>query len=677
MSVSTKIPEPVFEVLHGIRVADPYRWLEDRESPATQHWIGEQQQHLNEYFATVDGTDRLRARVRDLLDIETMEQPARLGGLCFYRRRLKGQEQACLYVREAATSKDRILVDPSDQGIYASVALHHISEDGRILAYTLKHGGERTEAIQFVEVESAHILSDHLRSGYARGVAFASEKTGFYYCHELGASIGDNHPHEIRYHRFGDAIDQDQVLLSMPRTPRSGLVLFSDDRNLGAAFVHDEGSEMTVDLYLADRSKDRDWHAVFVNRAQPYIPLLNGGLLYVATFAGAENGRIVELGRDGSEGTTIVPEWQAPIANIRFVREHLFVSYQVDGAAIIHRWTGGGDFLGALPAPPAGSFGLLPAYSARCDALFFAHESFSEPPSILEFSETDRRYVTWAESAGMSGIGDNYVQRIAYPSKDGTPIPMWLVSRSTVEHGECGPAILTSYGGFGISMTPRFSVLVEIMLELGCVFALPNIRGGSEFGKSWYEAARGRNRQVAYDDFLAAAEWICSNGITKPERLAIFGGSNSGLLVAAAMTQRPELFRAVLCIAPILDMLRYEQFGNARKWRKEYGTVEDADDFHALYAYSPYHRVRDNVNYPATLFVTGDKDAQCDPAHVRKMTARLQNRKEQRDSILVDYSIERGHTPSLPLSVRIAALTHRLAFLCNELGITIPAEGIR
>jgi len=675
--MSTKISEPVFEVLHGIRIADPCRWLEDRESPATRHWIGEQQQHLDEYFATVDGTDRVRVRVRDLLDIETMEQPARLGNLCFYRRRLKGQEQACIYVRDAATSKDRLLVDPSDQGIYASVALHHISDDGSILAYTLRHGGERTEAIRFVEVESAYILSDHLRSGYARGIAFASEKTGFYYCHELGASIGDHHPHEIRYHRFGDGIDQDQVLLSMPRTPRSSLVLFSDDRNLGAAYVHDEDSGMMVHLCLADRARDRDWHAVFVNRAHPCIPLLNRGLIYVVTFAGAENGRIVELGSDGSERATIVPEWQAPIADIRFVGEHLFVSYQVNGATIIHCWTGEGGFLGALPAPPAGSFGLLPAYGAGCDALFFAHESFSEPPSILEFSPADRRYVSWAKSAEMSGRGDNNVRRVAYPSKDGTPIPMWLVSRGTVEPGECRPAILTSYGGFGISMTPRFSVLVEIMLELGCVFALPNIRGGSEFGKGWHEAARGRNRQVAYDDFLAAAEWICSNGITKPERLAIFGGSNSGLLVAAAMTQRPELFRAVLCIAPILDMLRYEQFGNARKWRKEYGTVEDADDFHALYAYSPYHLVSDNVNYPATLFVTGDKDAQCDPAHVRKMAARLQNRKEQRHSILVDYSSERGHTPSLPLSVRLAALTRRVAFLCNELGISIPAEGIR
>jgi prolyl oligopeptidase len=226
-------------------------------------------------------------------------------------------------------------------------------------------------------------------------------------------------------------------------------------------------------------------------------------------------------------------------------------------------------------------------------------------------------------------------------------------------------------------MMPRFSVLVTVMLELGCVFALPSLRGGSEFGREWHEAARRRKRQVAYDDFISAAEWLCSRGISQPERMAIFGGSNSGLLVAAAMTQRPDLFRAVLCIAPILDMIRFEQFGDARKWREEYGTVTDAGDFHSLHAYSPYHHVSENVNYPSTLFVTGDKDRQCDPAHVRKMAGLLQDRGVQTNPILVDYSVERGHTPALPLSVRIDALARRVAFLCHELKITVLDEGLR
>lgn len=233
---------------------------------------------------------------------------------------------------------------------------------------------------------------------------------------------------------------------------------------------------------------------------------------------------------------------------------------------------------------------------------------------------------------------------------------------------------MTSYGGFGISITPQFSVLATIMMELGAVFALPRIRGGGDFGASWHEAGRARNRQTAIDDFGAAAQWLCAENITSPTRLAIFGGSNAGLLVGAAMTQWPGLFRAVLCIAPLLDMVRYECFDQAINWQAEYGSVGNAEDFYALHAYSPYHHVRRNVNYPATLFVSGDRDERCNPAHVRKMAARLQERAAQNNPILVDYSAERGHSPVLPLSVRIDALTRRLAFLTRELEIKVPAE---
>ena len=234
---------------------------------------------------------------------------------------------------------------------------------------------------------------------------------------------------------------------------------------------------------------------------------------------------------------------------------------------------------------------------------------------------------------------------------------------------------MTSYGGFGVAMTPKFSVLVAVMMELGVIFALPHIRGGGEFGKAWHEAGRARNRQAAIDDFVAAADWLCKHRATTPSQLGIFGGSNSGLLVGAAMIQRPDLFSAVLCIAPLLDMVRYEHFDQAVKWHREYGTVEDPDDFRALYSYSPYHHVQQGTNYPATMFVSGDKDDRCNPAHVRKMAALLQERAAQESPVIVDYSDERGHSPVMPLSVRIVALTRRIAFLCHELKISLPNGG--
>jgi prolyl oligopeptidase len=234
---------------------------------------------------------------------------------------------------------------------------------------------------------------------------------------------------------------------------------------------------------------------------------------------------------------------------------------------------------------------------------------------------------------------------------------------------------MTSYGGFGVSVTSKFSPLAAIMMELGATFALPHIRGGGDFGKAWHDAGRTRKRQAAFDDFIGAAEWLCQQGVTTPKLLGIFGSSNSGLLVGAVMTQRPELFGAVVCVSPLLDMVRYEAFDRAAQWRSEYGTTDDPEDFKALFAYSPYHRVADDVNYPATLFVSGDKDERCNPAHVRKMAALLQERPAQRSPVIVDYSQERGHSPVLPLSIRVRALARRIAFLCREQQIAITDGG--
>lgn len=232
------------------------------------------------------------------------------------------------------------------------------------------------------------------------------------------------------------------------------------------------------------------------------------------------------------------------------------------------------------------------------------------------------------------------------------------------------PALITGYGGFGTSVTPQYSVLVSIMLELGATFALTRIRGGGEFGGAWHDAGRGGKRQNAFDDFIAVAEWLHSEGITSADKLAVFGGSNAGLLVGVVITQRPELFAAALCIAPLLDMIRYEKFDDSARWRHEYGSVSDEANFRALYAYSPYHHIRDDVDYPAVLFICGDKDDRCNPAHVRKTAALLQQRPVQTHPILVDYDIERGHSPVLPLSVRIESLARRIIFLCRSLNIT-------
>jgi prolyl oligopeptidase len=248
---------------------------------------------------------------------------------------------------------------------------------------------------------------------------------------------------------------------------------------------------------------------------------------------------------------------------------------------------------------------------------------------------------------------------------------MFLVGRREVLENGSHPTIMTSYGGYGASMTPQFSVFVAFLIEHRCLFALPNIRGGSEFGSEWHTAAKRRKRQVAFDDFLSAAEWLIETRYTEPRRLAIFGGSNSGLLVGAAMTQRPDLFRAVVCMVPMLDMLRYHLFDNAHLWKDEFGTAEDPEDFAALMNYSPYHSVRYGAAYPATMIISGDRDQNCNPLHARKMTARLQAANSSEHPIILDYCPFRGHSPVLPLSERIEGLTDRIAFLCDQLGLPV------
>jgi prolyl oligopeptidase len=305
------------------------------------------------------------------------------------------------------------------------------------------------------------------------------------------------------------------------------------------------------------------------------------------------------------------------------------------------------------------------------DEVFLERESFTDPIRIVRYSPVRKECALWAKRTVPTGPSDLCHKQTWYPSKDGTRIPMYLVGRKAVVEGGCHPAIMTSYGGYGVSMTPQFSVFVAFLLERGCLFALPNIRGGSEFGEAWHNAAKRRNRQTAYDDFLSAAEWLIRAGRTTADKLAIFGGSNSGLLVGAAMTQRPDLFRAVVSMVPILDMLRYHLFDHAHVWSEEFGTAEDREDFEALWRYSPYHQVRDGVAYPATMIVSGDADRNCNPLHARKMTARLQAANASPHAIFLDYSKFRGHSPVLPLSARIDALTDRMAFLCDQLQLPV------
>lgn len=666
-------PEPVTEVFHGVPVTDPYRWLEDQDSPRTRAWIGEQTRYARAYLDSVPGRERIRERIREFLAVETYDSLQKVGSRYFFRKRLPDQEQPCICMREGADGEDQILIDPAERGTgkFTAVKPVRVSPDGRLLLYEVKEGGELTGTLSLLDIETRWTLPDVIPRGYMFGFAFAPDGKSFYYV--LDAVETKRPFYKAAYHHvLGTPFSHDQEVFCAGEEEKLRLCLASDANRLGF-FVYRFLDKTLTDIYLRPFEGMVPPKLIF-SRVEYMLGLrLMDDRILAITDRNAPNRRIVEIRlRDNAdhEWIDIVPETDTPISNWLIVGDRIFVSYTKDMNHRVFLFDLYGQKAGEMPVRSDETLRITGG-SPETDELLLETESFTEPVGIFRYSAKSNQRDLWAKR-NIPFDAANYSQsRVWYLSKDGTRIPMYLVGRREVFERGSNPTIMTSYGGYGISMTPQFSIFVAFLMERGCLFALPNIRGGSEFGVEWHNAAKRRNRQTAYDDFLCGAEWLIKTGRTSPGKLAIFGGSNSGLLVGAALTQRPDLFRAVVCMVPMLDMLRYHLFDYGHIWRDEFGTVDDPDDFAVLARYSPYHQVRQGVAYPATMIVSGDADRNCNPLHARKMTARLQAANVSEYPIFLDYSETRGHSPVLPLSVRIEALTDRMAFLCDQLQLPV------
>ncbi len=660
--------DPVTEIFHGVSVTDPYRWLEDQDSPRTRAWIEEQTRYARSYLDNISGRERIRERIREFLAVQAYDSLQIAGGRYFFRKRLPDQEQPCIYMRDGADGEDRLLIDPSERGTgkYTAVKPLRVSPDGRLLLYEVKEGGERTGIFELLEIETRKRLPDLLPRGYLRGFAFAPDGRSFYYVHE---AVEANRPfYRAAYqHTLGTSSSEDREIFFAGEDKKIRLSLVSDKKHL-AFFVYRFLEKTLTDIYLQPFDGATSPELRFSKIDYSLALRLMDDKILAITDREAPNRRIVEirLRENGEhEWIDVVPETDMPIGAYLVVGDSLFVSYMKDMIHRIFIFDLSGKKLGEMPIRSDETLRLIDG-SLDSDEVLLETESFTEPIGIFRYSAKSNERTLWAKRSTPFDSKDYSHSQIWFMSKDGTRIPMYLVGRRDVLEKSGIPTIMTSYGGYGVSVTPQFSIFVAFLMERGCLFALPNIRGGSEFGVEWHKAAKRRNRQTAFDDFLCAAEWLLKTGRTAPGKLGIFGGSNSGLLVGAALTQRPDLFRAVVCMVPMLDMLRYHLFDNAHVWKEEFGTVEDPEDFAALAKYSPYHQVREGVAYPATMIVSGDADRNCNPLHARKMTARLQAANASDHPIFLDYSKFRGHSPVLPLSERIEALTDRMAFLCDQ-----------
>jgi prolyl oligopeptidase len=667
--MTTSMRYGVVEIIHGMEVEDPYRWLEDRQLPDTQEWLNKQEHICYEYFSQSRLYGPLKEIVRNTLSVEVVDQAARVGDHVFFRKQAKGQDQAAIWVRFGGETQDRLLIDSASIKPPASVRILRISSCGSLLAYSVRSSGSDAMEIRIIDVKSGVPLPDFVPLSYSRGFEFDMDRRGFYYCSEPVSGIEDP---SIKHHRFGSVSTDDVTVFTIPWSEHRRLALFSDAGSLGAFVTEVAGAEIVQDLYIATETTIPAWKSAYIGVRKRISPFVVQERVFVLDREDARNGRIVELKGEGESSCIVVPERSYPIKRCSVIQGHFLISYLVDRRTRIERWSVEGKCDETLALPSRGSIEVFSPLSSHSTSLFFSQESYTEAPNLWEInfacghSLASRQWTVSDERVCAT------VRECWYTSLDGTRVPVILLEPVDKRASGPQPVILTGYGGFGATETPRFSRFTKLMIELGATIVKPGIRGGSEFGPEWHRSATRTGRQTSIDDFLSCAEWLCSEGISDARHLALMGSSNGGLLVMAAAIQRPDLFRAVLCVGPLLDMVRYERFDHASRWTDEYGTVDNAEEFRALWAYSPYHNVKDLVDYPATLFVSGDADDRCNPAHVRKMSAALQDRQVQSHPIIVDYTQQWGHVPTLSLGERTEALARKVSFLCEQLGVTIP-----
>ena len=666
--------EPVTETLHGVEVTDPYRWLEDQNSARTRNWLNAQADYTRAYLDAIPGRERIRQRVEELLDVQTLSDPWKVGSRLFFLQRTGGQDQPLIMMSESNSKEEPvILIDPlvrNEEG-QISASIEEISRDGRILAYSIRRGGEDACAIEFVELANRQILRDTLPRGLHRGLVLSVANNGFFYAHY---PVEDPSPtrRSVRWHTFNTAGDQDrEVFLVGDEKNTHFRIIGSMDGQLLAYIVVRPERRLSIDCYIHDIAKGTPAALVAKNTGGLFRPFLVNHTMIALTDWNSPNGRVVALAPDSASHEKwheLVPETSVRIQDLTVVGGVLFVSYADEQGTTIKAFDLEGRGKGVLPCPPRGTAHFV-TRRPDSDVLFYNFTSFTVPSALFQYDTKTGAHDLWATTNIPFDSSSIDIEQISYRSHDGTVVPMSLVS--TKGSGQPQPTFLTGYGGFGVSVTPQFSILASILIERGCLFAVANVRGGSELGGRWHDAGKRHNRQNAISDFISAAEWLMAAGRSQNGRIAIGGGSNAGTLVAAAITQRPDLFCAVISLYPMLDMLRYHLFDDANLNVDEYGTAETEEDFSSLYQYSPYHRVNDGVAYPAVMLTSGDADMRCNPMHARKMAARLQRATASGRPVLLDYKPLRGHIPVQPMKERVQALTDRISFICSALNVAL------
>ena len=672
---------------HGVKVTDPYRWLEDLDSPQTRAWVEAQNQVTSAFFAAIPEREPLRERLRELWDYRRYGVPVRHGDRYFFTRNDGLQDQDVLYRVDTLDGEPRLLLDPNTLSPDGTVALTgwSVSEDGRLLAYGLSSGGSDWQEWRVREVETGRELPDHLKWVKFSAAAWTHDDLGFFYSRydepREGRPLEEaNFYQKLYYHRLGAPQSTDELIYQRPDSKEMGFI----------ASVSEDGRYLLIHAWRGTETENAFFYQDLRQPGSPVVELLGGfdaAYTFIAndgprfwfhTDLGAPRGRVIEVDlRDPARERwrELVPQGEETLQGATCLNETLVVHYLKDAHSQVRQYGMDGGFLREVELP---GLGTVEGFTGRCKdrETFYGFNGYTTPDTIYRYDlETGEATVFRRPEIRGFDAGRYETRQVFFPSKDGTRIPMFITARKGLKLDGSNPTYLYGYGGFNVSLTPTFSPAHVAWMERGGVYAVANLRGGGEYGEEWHLAGSKLKKQNVFDDFIAASEWLIANGYTSPRRLAIAGYSNGGLLTAACMVQRPDLYGAVLVGVGVLDMLRFHKFTIGWGWTSDYGSPDDPADFQAIYAYSPYHNLKPGTAYPPTLITTADHDDRVVPGHSFKFAAALQRDNAGPHPTLIRIETRAGHGGGKPVSKKIEETADEFAFLLNAFRGNGPAAG--
>jgi prolyl oligopeptidase len=677
----------VVEVLHGHKIADPYRWLEDPNSPETAAWVEAENKVTFAYLEKIPKRSAIKERLTKLWNYERYGVPSRHGSWTIFSKNDGLQNQAVIYKATSLTATPEVLLDPNTLSADGTVALSGMSfsEDGKYLAYATSASGSDWMEWKVREVATGKDLADVIKWSKFSGAAWMKDGSGFYYSRydapkdEGEAFKAVNKFQKVYFHKVGTAQESDSLVYHRPDKADWGLGADVTEDGRWLLIYQSEGTNRENRLFIRDLADPNGLIQPFLDKFDASYNVVgnDGATFYVVTDKDAPRYRVVSIERGrteqgkGEPGSwkTVIPEAsnRDVLSSVGMIADRFVAVWRTDAHEKLKLYAKDGKFESEIPLPSLGSVAGLTGKREDKDA-FYAFTSFTYPTTIFRYDFGAKESTVFKQPKVDFDPNAFETKQVFYKSKDGTKVPMFIVHKKGLVLNGSNPTYLYGYGGFDVSLEPAFSTSNIVWMEMGGVYAQPNLRGGGEYGKEWHDAGRLKNKQNVFDDFIAAAEWLIANKYTSTPKLAIGGGSNGGLLVGAVMTQRPDLFGAALPAVGVMDMLRYHKFTIGWAWKSDYGDPEIKEDFETALKYSPLHNLKPAA-YPATLVTTGDHDDRVVPAHSHKFIAALQAAQQGKAPVLTRIETKAGHGAGKPTAKIIEERADQWAFLTQALGM--------